>query len=249
VRKDHTSSPALPITGERTVPGVPEENYWFRRHEVVYDFARTVVGRRVLDAGCGEGYGASLLSGCAEFVLGVDYDHATMTHAAAVYPEACFVRCNLAALPLASSSIDTVVCLQVIEHLWDHRQFLGECRRVLRPQGRLLLSTPNRLTFSPGEQAPTNVFHSHEFTATELASLVRSAGFAVDHFLGVQPAQRLRELDSRYCGSSAQAQLAAAPQAWPSELREDVETVSVADFRITDRDVDGALDLVVVARP
>jgi SAM-dependent methyltransferase len=249
VRNDHTALPPLPITGERTVPGVPEENYWFRRHEVVYDFARTVVGRRVLDAGCGEGYGASLLSRCTDLVLGVDYDRATVTHAAVTYPEARFVRSNLAALPLASASIDTVVCLQVIEHLWDHQQFLAECRRVLRPEGRLLLSTPNRLTFSPGEQEPTNLFHSHEFTAGELASLVRSADFVLDSVLGVHPALRLRELDNRYGGSFARAQLAEAPAEWPCALLRDVEDVSVADFDIADRDVDGALDLVVVARP
>src|SRR2546423_10425196 len=53
---------ALPLTGERTVPGVPSENYWFRRHEAAYRFAAERIRGRVLDLGCGEGYGAAVLS-------------------------------------------------------------------------------------------------------------------------------------------------------------------------------------------
>ena len=63
------------------------------------------------------------------------------------------MRGNLAALPLAESTVDVVANLQVIEHLWDQEGFLAECRRVLRPGGRLLLTTPNRLTFSPGRDS------------------------------------------------------------------------------------------------
>jgi SAM-dependent methyltransferase len=248
VRDQHHSGSPLPITGERTMPGVPAENYWFRRHEVVYEFAGTVVRGRVVDAGCGEGYGAALLSRCATRSVGLDYDPATIVHAAAAYPEARFVRGNVATLPFAAGSIDALVCLQVIEHLWDQRQFVAECRRVLRPGGRLLVSTPNRLTFSPGQDQPTNVFHSHEFTAAELAALVRSGGFGVEALLGLHPAPRLRELDARYGGSFAAAQLATPPTAWPPALRADVATVSVADFALGPDGVDGALDLVVVAR-
>jgi SAM-dependent methyltransferase len=252
VPPEHSHSEAsLPITGERTVPGVPEENYWFRRHEVVYQFGCTLVRGSVLDAGCGEGYGAAQLAQSGElveFVLGLDYDPATIAHAATTYPAARFVRGNVAALPLAAESIDTLVCLQVIEHLWDQRQFVAECRRVLRPGGVLLLSTPNRLTFSPGQDRPTNLFHSHEFTATELAALVRSGGFSVDSLLGLHPAPRLRELDARYGGSFADAQLAASPTQWPAALRTDVASVSVADFALGPDDAGRALDVVVVAR-
>lgn len=239
---------SLPITGERTVPGVPEENYWFRRHEVVYHFVTTLVGGPTLDAGCGEGYGAAQLARCAERVVGLDYDPATIAHAARTYRDAFFIRANLVALPIAAETIDTVTSLQVIEHLWNANQFLAECRRVLRPGGRLLLSTPNRLTFSPHEQQPTNLFHSHEFTAAELMSAVRAAGFTVESVLGLHPGPRLRPLDARYGGSFTAAQLATPPDAWPDALRDDVAAVSAADFDILDRAVDAALDLIVVGR-
>jgi len=56
---------------------------------------------------------------------------------------------NLASLPLPDSAVDVVANFQVIEHLWDQPQFVTECLRVLRPGGLLLLSTPNRITFTP----------------------------------------------------------------------------------------------------
>ena len=66
---------ALPLTGERTIPGLAEENYWFRRHEVVYQrLADRCAGRDVLEAGCGEGYGADLIADVARRVIGLDYD-------------------------------------------------------------------------------------------------------------------------------------------------------------------------------
>ena len=79
---------------------------------------------------------------------------------------------NLAELPLADGSVDVVVNFQVIEHLWDQGQFVGECRRVLRPGGVLLMSTPNRVTFSPGRDTPLNPFHTRELNAAELTELL-----------------------------------------------------------------------------
>jgi 2-polyprenyl-3-methyl-5-hydroxy-6-metoxy-1,4-benzoquinol methylase len=65
--------PPLPLTGERTLPDVPEENYWFRRHLAVYEWiAARVAGKRVVDMACGEGYGSAVLAGSAASVVGVD---------------------------------------------------------------------------------------------------------------------------------------------------------------------------------
>ena len=134
-----------------------------------------------------------------------------------------------------------MVSLQVIEHVWDHRQFLAECARVLRPGGRLVLSTPNRLTFSPGAgpaDRPTNPFHTHEFTAAELAGLVRSAGFSAA--AAVRPAGRSA---AGRAGPAlppvrglVPAQLAVPAADWTDRLRADVESVSTADF-VLDRAV------------
>src|SRR5690348_6634438 len=96
VRAVGNEAGSLPLTGERTVPGIPEENYWFRRHEAAYEWLLPhVVGLRVLEVGCGEGYGTALLAGSAAAVIGLDYDALTAAHAASTYPQAFFVRGNL----------------------------------------------------------------------------------------------------------------------------------------------------------
>jgi SAM-dependent methyltransferase len=242
---------SLPLTGERTVPGVPEENYWFRRHEVAYRFALPhVAGRRVLEVGSGEGYGTDLLATEAAAVVGIDYDALTAAHAAASYRRPRFVRANLAALPVPSASVDVVVTLQVIEHVWNHREFVGECLRVLRPGGSLLVSTPNRLTFSPGRDAPVNPFHTKEFTAAELTELLTTNGFWIVTVYGLHAGPRLVALDAAHGGSFVDAQLASPPDAWSSQLGAAVAAVSVDDFPIIDalrRDVDTSLDLLVLA--
>src|SRR5512133_1145553 len=97
---------ALPLTGERTIPGLAEENYWFRRHEVVYErLARRCAGRDVLEAGCGEGYGADLIAGVARRVIGLDYDESAVAHVRARYPRVQMLHGNLAELPLPDSAV------------------------------------------------------------------------------------------------------------------------------------------------
>ena len=175
-----------------------------------------------------------------------------MAHAARTYPAARFVRANLAALPIADRSCDAVVTLQVIEHVWDHPQFVRECRRVVRAGGLLLVTTPNRLTFSPGLDAPVNPFHTVEFTATELRALLEAHGFRVERIAGLHAGARLHALDPAHGGSFVEAQLAAVPEQWGTELRRDVESVTTADFVVladAERDVDRSLDLVALAHP
>jgi hypothetical protein len=109
-----------------------------------------------------------------------------------------------------------------------------------------LLTTPNRLTFSPGRDTPTNPFHTHEFTAAELAGLLRAGGFDAD-LLGLHAGSRLRELDAAHGGSFTDAQLADPPERWSPELARDVVGVTVADFVVSAGDPDTALDLLVVA--
>jgi SAM-dependent methyltransferase len=242
---------ALPLTGERTVPGVAEENYWFRRHEAAYEFlAGHCTGARVLEAGCGEGYGAALLAERARLVLGLDYDATTAAHVAARYPGVRVARANLAHLPLPDGRVDVVANLQVIEHLWDQPGFLAECHRVLRPGGTLLVSTPNRITFSPGRDTPLNPFHTRELAAGELYTLLVDAGFTVREMLGLHHGPALRALDATHGGSLIDAQVAVALRggAWPAELRADVASVRAADFEIHAERVDDSLDLVAVAR-
>jgi SAM-dependent methyltransferase len=244
---------ALPLTGERTIPGLAEENYWFRRHEVVYQRLRDrCEGREVLEAGCGEGYGADLIADVASRVIALDYDEATVAHVRARYPRVDVRHGNLAALPLPDGSVDVVVNFQVIEHLWDQPQFVAECLRVLRPSGVLLMSTPNRVTFSPGRDTPINPFHTRELNAGELTELLESAGFTLDAMQGVFHGRTLAELDAKYGGSIIDAQIvrALADAPWPEDLLSDVASVAIDDFDLTDaddRDIDESLDLVAIA--
>jgi len=250
-----TDGPDLPLTGERTVPGLAEENYWFRRHEVVYErLARLCADRDVLEAGCGEGYGADLIADVANSVIGLDYDDSAVTHVRARYPRVDMRQGNLAELPLADGAVDVVVNFQVIEHLWDQGQFVAECLRVLRPGGVLLMSTPNRITFSPGRDTPINPFHTRELNAAELSELLSGAGFSVESTLGVFHGPRLVELDERHGGSIIDAQIARAlaDAPWPTDLLDDVASVTTADFALIDaedgeRNIDDSLDLVAIA--
>jgi SAM-dependent methyltransferase len=232
----------LPLTGERTVPGVAREQYWFARHEVVYRWlAPQCPGQTVLEAGSGEGYGAALLQASGARVIAVDYDQTAIEHSARTYPLP-HVRANLAALPFAS--VDAVVSLQVIEHLWDLPGFLRQIRRIAQWAA---LSTPNRLTFSPGVargQKPTNPFHVEEFDAEQLESLVREAGFTDVRLFGVHHGSRLQQRPA-LISEQIDAALAGV---WPADLEQFVASVTAADFAIHAEDLDASLDLVVIAR-
>ncbi len=245
----------LALTGERTVPGIPAENYWFRRHEVAYNLiVARCAGRDLLEAGSGEGYGAALLATQAASVTCVDYDEQAVEHTRRRYPQVTIHRANLVDLPLPAASVDTVVNFQVIEHLWDQDAFVRECHRVLRPGGgsELLMSTPNRITFSPGLDTPLNPFHTRELNAAELTELLTGNGFEVSAMLGVWHGPRLRELDEKWGGSLIDAQIerALAGEPWPQELVDDVAGITAADFEILDgdlRDIDTSLDLLALA--
>lgn len=243
----------LTLTGERTIPDLDIENYWFRRHQVVYQrLAPRCADLEVLEAGCGEGYGADLIAAVARRVVAVDYDAAAVAHVRARYPRVEVMQANLAELPLPDASVDIVVNFQVIEHLWDQPQFVAECARVLRPSGLLMVSTPNRITFSPGRDTPVNPFHTRELNAAELTELLVGAGFCDVSVSGLHHGARLREMDDRHGGSiiDAQIALAVAGQPWPAELEADVAAVTCDDFDILDtdaRDIDDSLDLIAIA--
>jgi SAM-dependent methyltransferase len=241
------SGSPLALTGERTLPGIPDENYWFRRHEAAYRaIAPWVVGAAVLEAGAGEGYGADLLrrSGSGP-VIALDSSEQVVRHLAVHYPDVIAVRGDLQHLPVRDGVIDAVVHLQTIEHLRDQPGFIAECARVLRPAGTLVVSTPNRLTFSPGRDTPLNPFHVRELSPAELTGLL-TPRFHVARLLGVRHGRRLRRAERRV-GPLVDAQVAGPPETWSAGIREAVHTVRTNDFTVTADEIDTSLDLLVVA--
>ena len=237
----------LPLTGERTAPGIPDENYWFQRHVIAYRYALEAVrGKRVLDAGCGEGYGTDMLAAVAAQTVGVDLEEPVVRRAGALYPRARFETANLVALPYEDGSFDAVVSLQVIEHLHSPQEFLAECRRVLAPGGVLILATPNRLTFSP--DGLRNPFHTFEFAPDELRAAV-AQHFGQIEVLGVFHGARIRAIEALIRTSFAERLIAQPAPEWPAWLRARVHAVRERDFRISRARPERSLDLIAIARP
>lgn len=229
-----------PLTGERTAPGIASENYWFRRHVAAYRLAAARVVGSVVDAGCGEGYGTSILARRAGRVIGLDLDGPTLNHARVRYPQARFVQGDLNRMPLGAAH--AVVCLQVLEHLEDPDAFLASCARILLPDGTLVLSTPNRSTFP----AAINPFHVREFDPGELAALLRGH-FSDVRLMGITHGPGLRLLD-RLIGEPVQHRLVRTPYPeLPLTLRASLRTVRASSFVLTS-DAARALDLFAVCR-
>lgn len=241
---------ALGITGERTVPGVADENYWFQRHVVAYELAAAKVeGLRVLDAGSGEGYGAAMLAAAgAAAVVAVDLDEASVAHVRASYPAVEALHAEFTDMPLDQGSIDLVTSFQVIEHVWDPPSFLRSLRRVLVPGGELLLSTPNRLTFTPDSDEPVNPFHVKEYAPEELREELHAAGFRVGGMLGVHHGAQLRAAEVVLRRPLPDVLNDAPPEDWPSGIRPLVHRVQPDWFRLTSTGLERSLDLIALCR-
>ncbi|HEX7341269.1 MAG TPA: glycosyltransferase [Rhodanobacteraceae bacterium] len=174
----------LEFTGERYVPTEHGEI----RHEHLHRYAwcmPLVEGKQVLDIACGEGYGAAMLAGSAKSVIGVDIDPTAVAHAKREYVDVenlDFRRGDAALIPIESDGVDVVVSFETIEHHDKHQEMLSEIRRVLRPDGLLVISSPNRVVYT--EQAGHhNEFHVKELDFGELDALL-SGQFRQIHYFG-----------------------------------------------------------------
>ena len=158
------------FTGERVIPGQVNDDLW-SEHVARYAFARGYAhGKRVLDAGCGTGYGSAELAQSAAEVTGVDIAADAIEYASANYPISGlrFLDSSCTAVPYPAESFDLAVAFEVIEHLTDHRAFLDECARLLTREGLLIVSSPNKRYYAETRAATgPNPFHEHEFEAEE----------------------------------------------------------------------------------
>jgi 2-polyprenyl-3-methyl-5-hydroxy-6-metoxy-1,4-benzoquinol methylase len=239
--------PPLPLTGERTLPDVPEENYWYRRHLVVYEWiASRLAGRRVADMACGEGYGSDLLAGRgAASVVGVDANPEAHEHARLRY-----VRPNLrferALVESFSEPCDAVVFLQTIEHVEDPGAILEHFKSMLSPGGTTFVSTPNLLTLAPpGAAKSDNPWHLKEYRAAEFRELCE-AHFSQVQVLGLFHARKLRVHEIAIgLGWDAVHKRLGLTKTFYDRF---TPAISAKDFRLDDGDLDRALDFLAVCR-
>jgi SAM-dependent methyltransferase len=233
--------PPLELTGERTLPDVPEENYWYRRHVAVYRWiADRCAGLRVADLACGEGYGSDLLAGRAAEVIGVDANPEAYEHALARYrrPNLSFRR---ALVEDFDEPVDAVVFLQTIEHIHDPDRLLD---RIAEMSSTAYISTPNRLTLAPpGAEKSDNPWHLREYDPAQYRDLLEPHFERVE-ILGLFHARKLRahELAIRLGWDHLH------PALRVTKLFYDrfIPAISASDFRLRDGDLDRALDFIAV---
>jgi SAM-dependent methyltransferase len=253
------------FTGER-LPGAGDVEFGvdMERHLAAYRFAAAMAaGKRVLDAGCGEGYGASLLAAHAERVLAVDREEA-IAIASARYrdPRLAFRALDLMTLPALGERFDLVVSFQVIEHLPDPTGFLRALAAVTAPGGTLVVTTPNRLM-----SVSENPYHLREWTAPELEALAapvlpgvrvrgmngservlayeRARGEQIRRILRLDPLG-LRKLIPDVVVRVVFARLARLVRRRVGAAGA-LPRVGAEDFAVRDDDLERALDLVLVA--
>jgi 2-polyprenyl-3-methyl-5-hydroxy-6-metoxy-1,4-benzoquinol methylase len=238
--------PALQLTGERTLPDVPAENYWYRRHLVVYEWiARLVRGLRVLDMACGEGYGSNVLAGSAASVVGIDANPQAHEHARLRYRRAN-LRFERALIEDYGdpSSCEAVVFLQTIEHVQDPGAVLRHLHELLVPGGTAYISTPNVLTLAPrGSSHSGNPWHVHEYRREEFLAQCQRA-FPSVVLLGLQHAGKLRvhELALRIGWDRVHRLLGITARFYDWFT----PAISSEDFALRTRRLDRALDFLAV---
>jgi SAM-dependent methyltransferase len=240
--------PPLQLTGERTLPDVPEENYWFRRHLAVYEWiAERVLGRRVVDLACGEGYGSAVLGRTALSVVGVDANPDAFEHARLKYTGA-IVSFERDMVETWSGDADCVVFLQTIEHVQDPDAVLKRLGAMVGPRGVVYVSTPNVLTLAPkGEQRSGNPWHVREYRPNEFRALCERHFRSVD-LLGLFHARKLRlhQLAIERAGWDALHRRLRITAPFYDRF---TPAISERDFRLRRGALDGALDLLAVLRP
>jgi len=245
--------PPLALTGERTLPDVPEENYWFRRHLIVYQWiAAQLGGRTAIDMACGEGYGSDVLARHAASVVGVDANPEAHEHARLRYRRAN-LRFERDLIETFSEQADAVVFLQTIEHLQDAGAALAHFRAIIADAaggGTVFLSTPNVLTLAPkGASRSGNPWHVHEYRRAEFEQLCRS-NFGEVELFGLFHAGKLRahELALRAGWDRVHPRLGLTRRFYDWFT----PAISVADFALRgagEAELEKALDFIAVCRP
>jgi SAM-dependent methyltransferase len=235
--------PPLSLTGERTLPDVPEENYWYRRHVAVYEWiAERCAGLRVVDLASGEGYGSALLARHAREVVGVDANPEAFEHARRKYrlENLRFIR---GLVEEYNEPRDAVVFLQTIEHIHDPGRLLG---RIAQMAPVAYISTPNRLTLAgPDAEKSENPWHLREYDLGEYRALLEPH-FEDVEVLGLFHARKLRahELAIRLGWDRFHRSVRLTKPFYDRFI----PAIGARDFRLSGKNLDKALDFVAICR-
>ena len=238
--------PPLVLTGERTLPDVPEENYWYRRHLAVYEWvAARTAGLRVVDLASGEGYGSTVLARAAASVVGIEPNPEAWAHAQRRYAGGNLrFRRDLAETFV--ERCDAVAFLQTIEHVRDPDAVLAHVRGQLAPGGVAYVSTPNVLTLAPpGAARSDNPWHLREYDPEGFRALC-ARHFASVELVGLFHARRLRahELALRAGWDRVHTALRLTRPFYDRF----VPAIEARDFALRPTPLERALDLLAVLR-
>lgn len=245
----------------------PEEYCLFLRHRAAYFWAIAFARqKRVLEVGCGEGYGADILGRDCQSLIALDHSNHTVgeTRSRCHHEHVSFLSADATHLPFQSGSFDLCLAFQVIEHIKQVDSFLAEARRVLTGGGQLLITTPNkRLRLLPF-QRPWNLHHVREYSKRDLGRLL-GRHFDRVELLGLHGTPEMHALETRRVKKGSPRQLVKSSLPRPIFMRlrsfhkrrqpqpsfsyttlELEKRFSENDFRVESEEAENAIDLLAV---
>jgi ubiquinone/menaquinone biosynthesis C-methylase UbiE len=241
-------------------------NVTYQRCQYAYEYVAPLIkGKIVLDVGCGLAYGTALMAQSAASIIGVDYDQSVVDENSRRYADIknlSFQRVTVPPLPFPDESFEAVTTFQFIEHIHPRKEFMKECIRVLKPGGRLYVTTPNIK-----RSLARNPFHIHEYTfeemKNEVASLTRN--FELEGLNGNEKVRHYYEENGKFVRSILKwdilglhkilpAKLVSAPynlitSLMRNKLKETVKTtagITTGDFFLQKENLDDTWDIYLI---
>ncbi len=231
-------------TGERILLE-KESPLMIARHFCAYRFAKAfVAGNRVLDIGCGEGYGSDFLAGCAEEVLAIDYDASVIDYAKDKYckDNLSFIVMDIKDLRELTGKFNVICSFQNIEHIKDTDRLLRDISGLLGDKGVFVCSTCNMKDASPGKSTPFNKFHVREYFIHEFESMFKQ------YFGSVELCGLKRGLALRVNRRLKKAGIFNFLPAKIDPVKRFYSKISCKYFKWVKEDLDNCLDFIAVCR-
>lgn len=258
-------------TAERINPELidsKEEYVLYLKHLFAYSFVKKEIheGSFVLEVGCGNGYGTSLLAKNGFNVVGLDIDEETIKEASKKYQtQNCnFVWYDGKKIPFEEETFDFIVSFQVIEHVQDDIGFISEIKRVLKTDGTFFLTTPNRLYRLKPNEKPKNPFHIREYSPQDFQGLLKK-GFNEAKVLGIRGKKEVQEIEinrtkepmilkldplniRRFLPSSFKRTILKILKVKGKENKDYLDKYTINDFYVIEDHLEDSLDLLGVCR-